>query len=180
MKDKLLDYIAAAENATNPIPGSSCRESIHLHEIKDFYGDTTTSDSQCTQLENIKSAATEELKQFRALCSFQDVKEDVDVLALYESVKYKVPKIRRMATYIVSIPPTQIQNERESSQAGVIGQRASVSIEKLSDLLFINKIMDGFLHEKSSEFFDGNVNSLTDDLVDEVEQLLDSSNETEG
>jgi hAT family C-terminal dimerisation region len=39
----------------------------------------------------------------------------VDVLAWYESVKYKVPKIHRMATYIFSIPPTQIQNEREFS-----------------------------------------------------------------
>jgi hypothetical protein len=34
MKDKLLDYIAAAENATNPIPESSCGESMHLHEIR--------------------------------------------------------------------------------------------------------------------------------------------------
>jgi hypothetical protein len=28
MKDKLLDYIAAAENAANPIPESSCGERI--------------------------------------------------------------------------------------------------------------------------------------------------------
>jgi hypothetical protein len=89
MKDKLLDYIAAAENATNPIPESICGESMHLHEIKDLYGDATASDSQSTQLDNIKS-----------LCSCQDVKEDVDVLAWYESVKYKVPKIHRMATFI--------------------------------------------------------------------------------
>jgi hypothetical protein len=36
---------AAAENTTNPIPESSCGESIHLHEMKDLYGDATTSDS---------------------------------------------------------------------------------------------------------------------------------------
>jgi hypothetical protein len=35
--DKPLGYIAAAENATNPIPESSCGESIHLHEVKDLY-----------------------------------------------------------------------------------------------------------------------------------------------
>jgi hAT family C-terminal dimerisation region len=129
MTDKLLDYIAAAENATNPIPESSCGESIHLHEIKDLYGDVTTSDSQSTQLENIKSAANEALKLVDALYACQDVREDMDVLTWYESVKYKVPKIHRMATYIFSIPHTQIQNEREFSLASVIGRarRASVS-----------------------------------------------------
>jgi hypothetical protein len=49
----------------------------------------------------------------------------------------------------------------------------------LSDLLFINQNMDASLHEKSIELFDGNLNSLNDDLVDEVEQFLDSNNETE-
>jgi hypothetical protein len=49
MKDKLLFYIAAAEKATIPIPGSSCGESIYLNEIEDLYGDATTSDSQSTQ-----------------------------------------------------------------------------------------------------------------------------------
>jgi hypothetical protein len=73
---------------------------MHLHEIKDLYGDATASDSQSTQLDNIKSAANKELKIFHALCSCQDVKEDVDVLAWYESMKYKVPKIHRMATYM--------------------------------------------------------------------------------
>jgi hypothetical protein len=88
MKDKLLDYIEAAANATNPIPESSCGESIYLQEINDLYGDATTSDYQSTQLENIKSVANEELKHFHASCSCNDVKEDVDVLAWYESVKY--------------------------------------------------------------------------------------------
>jgi hypothetical protein len=61
MKEKLLDYIAAVENAANPIPESSCGESIHLHEIQELFGDATTSDSQGTPLENIKSATNEEL-----------------------------------------------------------------------------------------------------------------------
>jgi hypothetical protein len=39
--------------------------------------------------------------------------------------------------------------------------------------------MDASLHEKSIELFDGNLTSLNDDLVDEVEQFLDSNNETE-
>jgi hAT family C-terminal dimerisation region len=140
MKDKLLDYMAAAENATNPIPESICGESMHLHEIKDLYGDATASDSQSTQLDIIKSAAKEDLKIVHALRSCQDVKEDVDALAWHESVKYKVPKIHRMATYIFSIPPTQIQNERKFSLAGVIvrAHRASVIIKMLSDFLFIN------------------------------------------
>jgi hypothetical protein len=56
-----------------------------------------------------------------------------------------------MATYIFSIPPTQIQNERKFSLAGVIGRarRARFSIEMRSDLLFINQNMDTFLHEKT-------------------------------
>jgi hypothetical protein len=61
----------------------------------------------------------------------------------------------------------------EFSQAGVIVQarRARVSIEMLSDLLFINQNMDAFLHEKSIKVFDGNLNSLNYDFVDVVEQL---------
>ncbi len=42
MREMLLDYIAAAENAAKLIPESSCGESIHLHEIMDIYGDATT------------------------------------------------------------------------------------------------------------------------------------------
>jgi hypothetical protein len=38
MKEMILDYIAAAENAAKLIPESSCGESIHLHEIMDIYG----------------------------------------------------------------------------------------------------------------------------------------------
>jgi sarcosine oxidase delta subunit len=98
----------------------------------------------------------------------------MDVLAWYESVKYKVPKIHGMSTSIFSIPHTQIQNEREFSLAGVIGRAsgASVSVEMLSDLLFINQNMDAILHEKSIELFDGMLNSQNDDLVDEVAHFL--------
>jgi hypothetical protein len=60
---------------------------FYLHEIRDLYGDTTTSYSESTHLENIKAAANEELKIFHALCSCLDVKEDVDFLAWYERVK---------------------------------------------------------------------------------------------
>jgi hypothetical protein len=74
----------------------------------------------------------------------------MDVLPWYESVKYKVPMIHRMAT-------SMFQNEHEFSLAGVIGRasRASVSIEMLPDLLFIKPNMDANLHEKSIELFDG-------------------------
>jgi hypothetical protein len=48
MKDKLLDYIVAAEHAANHISESTCGEGVHLHEIKDLYGVTTTSNSEST------------------------------------------------------------------------------------------------------------------------------------
>jgi hypothetical protein len=41
----------------------------------------------------------------------------------------------------------------------------------LPDLLFINQNMDAFSHEESIALFDGNLNSLNDDLIDEVEQV---------
>jgi hypothetical protein len=65
---------------------------VVVHEMKDLCGDATTSNSQNTLLENIKSAANEDQKLFHALYSCQDVREDMDVIAWYESVKYKVPK----------------------------------------------------------------------------------------
>jgi hAT family C-terminal dimerisation region len=155
-----LDYVAAAENAATPIPESSGSEGVCLHEIKDLYGDTTTSDYQSTNLKSIKVAANEELTFFHGLCSCPDVKEDMDVLAWFERVKDKVPKIHRMATYVFSIPPTQIQNDHDFSLAGVFGQaqRASTSVEKLSNLLFINQNVDDLLHQESIELFDGNLN----------------------
>jgi hypothetical protein len=50
---------------------------------------------------------------------------------------------------------------------------------KCPDLLFINQNMDASLHEKIIELFDGNLNSLNDDLVHEVEQFFDSNNKIE-
>jgi hypothetical protein len=49
----------------------------------------------------------------------------------------------------------------------------------LSNLFFIDQNMDAFSHEESIEVFDGNLNGLNDDLIDEVEQSLDLNDETE-
>jgi hypothetical protein len=58
-KDRLLDYIAAAENTENPIPESICGDSFNMDEMKDLYRDEANFDSHGTQLENIKFAAND-------------------------------------------------------------------------------------------------------------------------
>ena len=181
MKDKLLDYIAAAENAANPITEPSCDKNVLLVEMNELYGDAPVSNSNGSNLDLIKAAATEELKMFHNLCFGLDITEGVDVLTWYESVKYKVPKIYRMALYIFSIPPTEIQNERDFSLAGVFGQarRASLSVQMLSDLLFINQNSDTCSILKNIDLFQGNLNSVDNSHFDEVEQFLESNNETE-
>ena len=118
---------------------------------------------------------------FHTLCFGLDLKEEVDVLTWYESIKYKAPQIYRIATYIFSVPPTQIQNERDFSLAGVFGQarRASLFVQMLSDLLFISQNTDTCSILKNIDLFHCNLNSVDDGLFDEVEQCLESNNETE-
>ena len=53
----------------------------------------------------------------------------------------KIPMIYQLAEIMNTIPPSQVENERDFSLAGVISRawRASFTVENLSMLVFLNK-----------------------------------------
>ena len=64
-----------------------------------------------------------------------------EVMAWFKLNKLKIPMISHLASIIHVIPPSQIENERDFSLAGVIAcaKRAALSAENLAMILFINK-----------------------------------------
>jgi hypothetical protein len=67
-KDRLLHYIAAAENTVNPIPESIWGDSFKMDEMKDLYRDEANFDSHSTLLENIKFAANDGINFMDVAC----------------------------------------------------------------------------------------------------------------
>ena len=63
------------------------------------------------------------------------------MLGWFQANKSSIPTISNFASIIHSIPPSQIENERDFSLAGVIARarRATSTVENLAMLVFINK-----------------------------------------
>ena len=72
--------------------------------------------------------------------------------------------------------PLHSDNERDFSIAGVFARvkRASMSVEMLSSLVFMNKNLD--LHQEVQRLISGEMENL-DSFVDEIEDFLENSNE---
>ena len=81
---------------------------------------------------------------------------------------------------ILSIPPSQINNERDFSLAGVIARarRASFTIKNLSMLVFINKNKALFDEIGKRNIFEDKFEGM-DDLFDEIEVFLNENKEIE-
>lgn len=77
--------------------------------------------------------------------------------------------IYQFAQIIFSIPPSQIENERNFSLAGVItrARRASFTVENLSMLVFINKnkkIKDSIAKVEKMNLFEVETADFDDDI----------------
>ena len=89
--------------------------------------------------------------------------------------------IAHFASIIHCIPPSQIDNERDFSLAGVIARakRASFTVKNLAMLVFINKNKDFLQSIKSMNIFEDDFESLQKDELDEVEEFMKEKGETE-
>ena len=64
-----------------------------------------------------------------------------NVLGCYQERKLQFPRLARFATMICAILPSQAENERDFSLAGVLigSTRARMLVDMLSEIIFINR-----------------------------------------
>jgi hAT family C-terminal dimerisation region len=163
MKQKFLEYAEAAHRAAHPEV-----EVLTRSQTDDpIYDDDIGSGA-------IENRAETEFKMLRELSKSR--KEDIDVLTWYESIKHQVPQMYRLAKIVFAIPPTQIQNERDFSLAGVFtrARRASMTNAMLADLMFINQNRSVPMEFNA---YGDDANELDDCAIDDIEAFLDENNE---
>ena len=71
-----------------------------------------------------------------------EITDDFDVLNWFQIKQMKFPMLARFAYKINSITPSQTENERDFSLAGIYtaSRRTNLYVEMLSDLYFINRV----------------------------------------
>lgn len=161
-----FDYMAAAQRAANPPVAMNATGSSSIYSDDEDEGSNIVS--------NLVEDSKREFKRYRDAASIEPPQTQTP-LQWFKSRQGLFPMIYRMALIIHCIPPSQIDNERDFSIAGVFARakRASMSVEMLSSLVFINKNLD--LHQEIQNLFSGKLN--VDSFVDEIEDFLQSSNE---
>ena len=70
-----------------------------------------------------------------------EITDDFDVLNCFQIHQMEFPTLTRFTYIINSIIPSKTENERDFSLAGIYtaSHRANISVEILSDLIFINR-----------------------------------------
>jgi hAT family C-terminal dimerisation region len=164
MKKRLVEYVEAMDKALNPDVDVSHVDEVAQDKLYDDDDDGGAPDNQIQM----------EFKMLRDLSKRKVC--NTDVLSWYETVKVQIPRLYRFAQIIFSIPPTQIQNERDFSLAGVFtrARRASMTNVMLSNLLFINQ---NIKIKKSFEAF--GEDNVDDSLIEEAELFMEENNEIE-
>ena len=83
--------------------------------------------------------------------------------------------LTRFACIIRSITPSQTGNEREFSLAGIYtaSHRANLSVEMLSNFLFINRNSAALGRNTTIDIFGGSLDAVAD-MVDEMDSNPDS------
>ena len=96
--------------------------------------------------------------------------DDFDVLSWFQIQKIQFPILTRFAFIIHSITPSQTENERDFSLSGIYtaSLRTNISIEMLSDLLFINRNSAALGRNTTIDIFGGSLDAVAD-IVDFME-----------
>ena len=87
----------------------------------------------------------------------------------------KFPILTRFAYIIHSITPSQTENERDFSLAGIYtaSRCANLSVEMLSNLIFINRNSAALGRNTTIDIFGGSLYDVAD-MVDEMESNPDA------
>ena len=82
----------------------------------------------------------------------------------------QLPMLTRFAYIIHSITPLQTENERDFSLAGIYtsSRRANISVEMLSDLIFINRNSAALVRNTTIDLFWGSLDSVSN-IVDDMD-----------
>ncbi len=125
------------------------------------------------RLDEIVARVRAEFKVYRTEAKRYNPNTD-SVLDWYKDRQTLLPMMSSFAAILYSIPPSQIENERDFSLAGVYGcaRRSSMSIQMLSSLLFLNKNTSLF----STNPFEESTEVLEEYMEDVETALLQEQN----
>ena len=98
-----------------------------------------------------------------------EITDDFDVLNWFQRQQIQFPMLTHFAYIIHSITPSQNENERDFSLAGIYtaSRRANLSVKMLSDLLFINRNSAALGRTTTIDIFGGSLDAVAD-IVDEM------------
>jgi hAT family C-terminal dimerisation region len=177
MRRELFDYVVASDATIHTSTGSisnnnDLQDSMYSDDEHETLGNSEANDLVLQQVKVEFATLRTEARQ-------SSTAEKGDVLLWYKRREAILPKLSRFARIIFSIPPSQIDNERDFSIAGVFARarRASLSVSTLSNLLFINKNTDVASELQNIDLFTGSLESVDDEIIDEVEDFLQENNE---
>ena len=182
MTEYLFDYVVAAEDKKNPPIAAPPTPSSVNYALSDVFGFLLSN----TDMESTRVRATQEFGTYKQLVtnhflSGKPLETASEVLEWFDQNSSKIPMISHFASIIYSIPPSQIENERDFSLAGVTARakRASFPVKNLSMLVLINKNKDFVQSFTAMNIFEDNFEAIRDEL-DEVEDFSKENGETEG
>ena len=127
--------------------------------------------SEAILLEKIRA----EFVIYQNMVAGTEITDDLDVLNWFQIHKLQLPMLTRFAYIIRSIIPLQTENGRDFSLAGIYtaSRRANLSVEMLSDLLFINRNSAALGRNTTIDIFGGSLDAVAD-AVDEMESNPDA------
>ena len=103
-----------------------------------------------------------------------EITDDFDVLNWFQIQKMQFPMLTRFVYIIHSINPSQTENERDLSLAGIynVSRCDNISVDMLSDLLLINRNSAALVRNTTIDVFEGSLDAGAD-MVDEMESNPD-------
>ena len=104
---------------------------------------------------------------YQNMVAGKEITDNFDVLNWFQIQQIQFPILTRFAYIIHSITPSQTENEREFSLADIYTAsiRANLSVEMLSDLIFINRNSAALVHNTTVDLFGGSLYAVVD-IVD--------------
>ena len=172
MMPKFYEYIMDAELAVHP-------NNAHILVLNNEYylyfhnkpNRMNSLSSEAILLERIGA----EFFIYQNTVSGTEITDDFDVLNWFQIQQIQFPMLTRFAYIIHSITPSQTENKRDFSLAGIYteSRRANICVEILSDLLFINRNSTALGRNTTIDVFGGSLDAVAV-IVDEMENNPDA------
>ena len=172
MMPKFYEYIVSEKLAVHPntpqILVCNNEDSPYFHNNPNRMHSLS---SEATLLERIRA----KFVIYQYMVAGTEITDDFDVLNWFQIQKMQFPMLTLFAYIIHSITPSQTENERDFSLPGIYtaSRRANLSVEILSDLLFINRNSAALGRNTTIDVFGGSLDAVAN-IVDDMENNLDA------